>query len=119
MYVQVDAVRLLGVVRAPIGAVLHPDRLVAYIPNTNAFGVDSFSYIVSDCPFKDERSSEVTSITLSITGVSNAPYIDTTTLTAAGVFANSYHVALTTGICGSVAVLCGSVNVLIFCDALL
>lgn len=76
---MVDAVRLSGTLDVPVGAVTSRSRSLVYVPDANAFGIDDFQYIVTDCPFKDERSSDPSRITVPISGVTDPPYIPITT----------------------------------------
>ena len=73
-----------GVSLPPIGSVQHSSRLVAYFPDPNAFGIDTFSYLVSDCAFNEDRSSAIITVNVRVDGISNVPYIASETLSAAG-----------------------------------
>jgi hypothetical protein len=76
---QVDAVRLTGVKAAPYGVLTNKDLAVGYVPDRGIYGVETFSYLVSDCPFTDASLSEVARVTVDIAGVNNAPAFLSTT----------------------------------------
>lgn len=67
--------KLIGTLDAPVGVVACLDREIVYVPHPNFFGYDNFSYIVSDCPYQDQRQSEVTTLLVRLEGVNDAPTI--------------------------------------------
>lgn len=76
-WLEVDAVRLTGVKAAPYGVVTSNNLAVEYVPDKGVYGVETFSYVVSDCPFTDASLSEVATLTINIDGVNNPPEVTT------------------------------------------
>jgi hypothetical protein len=74
-WLMVDAVKLSGTLGLPTGAVTNLNRYVAYKPNRDVFGFDGFSYVVTDCPYKDDRLSENEEVQIVIGGVSDPPSV--------------------------------------------
>jgi hypothetical protein len=74
-WLMVDAVKLSGTVGLPTGAVANLNRFLAYKPDPDVFGSDSFSYVVTDCPYKDDRLSGNEEVRIVIGGVSDPPSV--------------------------------------------
>ena len=70
---QIDAVKLIGTLGNPRGIVNDANHRVIYVPNDQLYGVDSFDYIISDCPFQDEHQSEPATLTVSVENVLDPP----------------------------------------------
>lgn len=77
-WLMVDAVRLSGTLSAPIGTVTNAKRYVAYVPDPFVYGVDSFSYKLTDCPFQDSRFTSSIVASVDIAGKNNPAYIAST-----------------------------------------
>lgn len=70
---QLDAVRLTGTTDNPAAVVSDLYHRVEYVPNEYMYGLDTFSYVVSDCPYRYERQSDISHVTLSVLGINNPP----------------------------------------------
>jgi hypothetical protein len=70
---QLDAVRLTGTTDNPTAVVSDYYHRVEYVPNEYMYGLDTFSYVVSDCPYRSERQSDISHVTLSLSGINNPP----------------------------------------------
>ena len=71
---ELDYVQLVGALSLPRGALPYGTREVVYVPDPDAFGEDVFTYSLSDCAFDLRRqSSPVTTATVSIAAVNDAP----------------------------------------------
>ena len=81
---MVDAVKLSGTRGLPTGTVTYQERFVVYVPDPFVYGVDTFRYTVTDCAFQDERTSVPSTVSVSIAGASNPPYVANTTLAVRG-----------------------------------
>jgi hypothetical protein len=68
-------VKLIGTLDTPVGVVSGVDRELIYVPDPDFYGYDSFSYIVSDCPYQDHRQSDITALSVRYEGVNDAPTI--------------------------------------------
>jgi hypothetical protein len=83
-WLVVDAVRLLGTPGLPSGAVTNLRGLLAYVPHPHVYGLDFFSYTVTDCAFKEDRTSVAAQVTVQITGRSDPPFIPRTNFSVSG-----------------------------------
>ena len=78
--------KLVGTLEAAAGIVEDSHLRVWYEPDTDVYGFDEFTYVISHCPFMLERQSEPGTITLNIDGTSNQPAIAVTAMNVSSKF---------------------------------
>ena len=78
MCVQVDAIKLIGTLDNPPGVVTDLWQRVVYVPDPFVYGIDHFSYALSDCPYKDQDQSDISTLAVHIDNINDAPTLATT-----------------------------------------
>ena len=83
-WLMVDAVKLYGTRDPTMGMVTNQHLMLQYIPDASVYGVDSFTYVLTDCAGKDERSTEEIRVFIDIQGIADPPFISPTTYSVHG-----------------------------------
>jgi hypothetical protein len=90
---ELDYVQLSGSLELPHGVLPQGTNELVYVPDTDAFGDDTFSYSLSDCPFDPRRQPVPAAVAVSIVPVNDAPKATNYTITVLHESSNGNKVA--------------------------
>ena len=78
---ELDYVQLIGSEALPHAVLPQGVNEIMYVPDSNAFGADAFSYTLTDCPFDSRRQSLPATVAISIAPVNDPPIAANLTIT--------------------------------------